>query len=181
MDGFDACFAELKDPRSTGAKRHDLLEILMIALCAVLSGGQTAVDMAVFAEAKQEFLGSFLALKNGVPSHDTFSRVFRQLDPDQFRACFQKFMARFGETYTGVIAIDGKELRRPFGTGGRRSALHMISAWCCEKRLVLAQIATDVKSNESAAVVKLLQMLSLEGTIVTTDALNCQRQMRSEG
>jgi predicted transposase YbfD/YdcC len=180
MDGFDACFAELTDPRSSGARRHDLLEILMIALCAVLSGGQTAVDMAVFAEAKQEFFGSFLALKNGVPSHDTFSRVFRQLDPDQFRACFQKFMARFGETCTGVIAIDGKELRRPFGTGSRRSALHMISAWCCEKRLVLAQIATDVKSNESAAVVKLLQMLSLEGTIVTTDALNCQRQIADQ-
>jgi len=96
MDGFDACFAELKDPRSAGSTRHDLLEILMIALCAVLSGGQSAVDMAVFAEAKQEFLGNFLELRNGIPSHDTFSRVFRRLDPDQFRACFQKFVARFG-------------------------------------------------------------------------------------
>src|SRR5712671_6657179 len=112
MDGFDTCFAELSDPRSVGPKRHDLLEILMIALCTVLSGGQTAVDMAVFAEAKQEFLSRFLGLRNGVPSHDTFSRVFRQLDPDQFRACFQKFVARFGETRSGVIAIDGKTLRR---------------------------------------------------------------------
>ena len=90
MDGLGICFAELSDRRSVGSQRHDLREILMIALCAVLSGGQTAVDMAVFAEAKQEFLRSFLRLKNGVPSHDTFSRMFRQLDPDQFRACFQK-------------------------------------------------------------------------------------------
>src|SRR6266436_4989775 len=180
MDGFDACFAELKDPRSSSTKRHDLLEILMIALCAVLSGGQTAVDMSVFAEAKREFLGNFLQLRNGIPSHDTFSRVFRRLDPDQFRACFQKFMARFGETCTGVIAIDGKVVRRPFDPAAARSALHMISAWCCDKRLVLAQIATDAKSNETAAVAKLLKMLTLKGTIVTTDALNCQRQIAQQ-
>jgi predicted transposase YbfD/YdcC len=177
MDGFDTCFAELSDPRSVGPKRHDLLEILMIALCTVLSGGQTAVDMAVFAEAKQEFLSRFLGLKNGVPSHDTFSRVFRQLDPDQFRACFQKFVARFGEIRSGVIAIDGKTLRRSLDPSRARSALHMISAWCCDKRLVLAQIATNTKSNESAAVLKLLEFLSLKGTIVTTDALNCQREI----
>jgi DDE_Tnp_1-associated len=173
MDGFDACFAGLRDPRSDGPKRHDLLEILMIALCAVLSGGQTAVDMAVFAEAKQQFLTSFLQLKNGVPSHDTFSRVFRQLDPEQFRTCFQKFVARFGETRSGVNAIDDKTLRRSLGASRAHSPLHMISAWCCDKRLVLAQIATDAKSNECAAVFKLLEFLSLKGSIVTADALNC--------
>ncbi|MGH7113741.1 MAG: ISAs1 family transposase [Stellaceae bacterium] len=177
MPGFDNCFAELKDPRSGGARRHDLNEILTIALCAVLSGGQTAVDMAVFAEAKQEFLSRFLQLKNGVPSHDTFSRVFRQLDPDQFRACFQKFMTRFSKTCTGVIAIDGKVLRRPLDQAHPGSALHMVSAWCCDTRLVLAQIATTAKTKESTAVVKLLQMLALKGTIVTTDALNCQRDI----
>ncbi len=177
MDGFDTCFAELSDPRSVGPKRHDLLEILMIALCTVLSGGQTAVDMAVFAEAKQEFLRSFLGLKNGVPSHDTFSRVFRKLDPDQLRACFGKFVARFGENRSGVIAIDGKTLRRSLDPSRARSALHMISAWCCDKRLVLAQIATNAKSNESAAVLKLLEFLSLKGAIVTADALNCQREI----
>ncbi|HEY3910990.1 MAG TPA: ISAs1 family transposase [Stellaceae bacterium] len=177
MPGFDNCFAELKDPRSGGARRHDLNEILTIALCAVLSGGQTAVDMAVFAEAKQEYLGSFLELKNGVPSHDTFSRVFRQLDPDQFRACFQKFMTRFSETCTGVIAIDGKVLRRPVDPAHPGSALHMISAWCCDTRLVLAQIATTAKTKESTAVAKLLRMLALKGNIVTTDALNCQRDI----
>lgn len=177
MQGLGDCFGELKDPRSGGARRHDLWEILMIALCAVLSGGQTAVDMAVFAEAKQEFLGNFLQLKNGVPSHDTFSRVFRQLDPDQFRACFQRFMARFSETCTGVIAIDGKVLRRPIDPSHPGSALHMISAWCCDTRLVLAQIATTAKTRETTAVAKLIDMLALQGRIVTTDALNCQRDI----
>lgn len=175
MDRFQSCFAEMTDPRSNLSKRHDLFEILMIALCAVLSGGQTAVDMAIFAEAKRDFLSRFLRLTNGVPSHDTFSRVFRRLDPDQFRACFRRFVARFGETATGIIAIDGKTISRSPNPGRARSALHMISAWCCETRLVLAQIATDAKCRESAAVLELLELLSLHGRIVTTDALNCQR------
>jgi predicted transposase YbfD/YdcC len=177
MESLGDCFTALKDPRGTNFKRHDLPEILMIALCAVLAGGQTAVDMAVFAEAKQEFLGSFLELKNGVPSHDTFSRVFRQLDPDQFRACFQRFMGRFTEACTGVVAIDGKALQRPVDPTQPDSALHMISAWCCDTRLVLAQIATTAKTQESTAVVQLLEMLNLKGAIVTTDALNCQRDI----
>jgi len=177
MQGLDVCFSELEDPRGASAKRHDLPEILMIALCAVLAGGQTAVDMAVFAEAKQEFLGRFLQLKNGVPSHDTFSRVFRQLDPDQFRACFQKFTARFNEASSGVIAIDGKLVRRPMDPAHPNSALHMISAWCCDTRLVLAQIATTAKTKETIAVAKLLEKLALKGAIVTTDAFNCQRDI----
>jgi len=114
MGGLDEDFAELEDPRGGSARRHDLLEILTIALCAVLSGGQTAVDMARFAAAKQDFLGRFLELKNGVPSHDTFSRVFRRLDPDQFRACFGKFAARIGTASGGVIAIDGEVELRSF-------------------------------------------------------------------
>ncbi len=177
MQSLGECFAELKDPRGPNAKRYDLPEILTIALCAVLAGGQTAVDMAVFAEAKQDFLGRFLRLKNGVPSHDTFSRVFRRLDPDQFRACFQRFMTRFSETRSGVIAIDGKVLRRPLGPARPGSSLYMISAWCCDTRLVLAQIAATAKTQESAAVVKLIDMLNLTGTIVTTDALNCRREI----
>jgi hypothetical protein len=162
---------------------HDFHELLMIALCAVLCGGQGAVDMALFAQAKEPFLRSFLKLENGVPSHDTFSRLFRQLDPDQFRAAFQRFMMKFSEQCQGieasikasVVAIDGKVLRRSFDRASGKSALHMLSAWGCEQRLVLAQIATDAKSNEITAVPKLLAALSLKGTIVTADALNCQR------
>src|SRR5438128_7420296 len=131
--------------------------------------------MADFAEEKEPFLREFLSLDNGLPSHDTFSRVFRALEPEQFRRCFQDFMARFAETVEGVVAIDGKVLRRSFDRTSAKSALHMVSAWGCEQRLVLAQIATDAKSNEITAVPKLLEMLRLKGTIVTTDALNCQR------
>ena len=175
MDGFIACFEGLEDPRTGNAGRHDLLEILMIALCTVLCGGQSAVDMAEFAEDKEAFLRGFLTLEHGPPSHDTFSRVLRLLDPDQFRACFQRFMARFAEAAQGVVAIDGKVLRRSFDTASGKSALHMVTAWGCDQRLVLAQIATDAKSNEITAVPRLLEMLSLKGTIVTVDALNCQR------
>jgi predicted transposase YbfD/YdcC len=125
-------------------------------------------------------LRGFLKLENGLPSHDTFSRLFRQLDPAQFGAAFQRFMARFSERIQGVVAIDGKVLRRSFDRASGKSALHMVSAWGCEQRLVLAQIATDAKSNEITAVPKLLEMLSLKGTIVTTDALNCQRAIAQQ-
>ena len=165
MERFAACFGALEDPRTGNAGRHDLLEILMIALCTVLCGGETAVDMADFGEAKEGFLRRFLKLEHGIPSHDTFSRVFRFLDPDQFQACFMAFMARFAEAAQGVIAIDGKTLRHSFDTASDTSPLHMVSAWGCEQRLVLGQIATDAKSNEITAVPKLLDLLMLTGTI----------------
>jgi len=177
LDQFIAAFEGLKDPRTGNAGLHDLHELLVIALCTVLSGGQGATHMAAFAVAKEPFLRGFLKLENGVPSHDTFSRLFRLLDPEQFRTVFQQFMARFSETVQGVIAIDGKVLRRSFDRASNKSALHMVSAWGCDQRMVLAQIATDAKSNEITAVPKLLEMLSLKGTIVTADALNCQREI----
>ena len=145
MEGFLECFEGLEDPRTGNAGRHDLLEIVTIALCTVLSGGQTAVDMAIFAREKEAFLREFLILEHGAPSHDTFSRVFRLLDPEQFGACFQRFMARFSETCRGVIAIDGKVVRRSFDKASGKSALHMVSAWGCDQRLVLGQVATDAK------------------------------------
>lgn len=175
MEELATVFAELEDPRTGNAGLHDLLEILVIALCTVLCGGQTAVDMQEFGEAKEEFLRRFLGLEHGIPSHDTFSRVFRALDPEQFRVCFQRFMERFAAAAGGVVAIDGKKLRRSFDKASGRSALHMVSAWGCEQRLVLGQIAVDDKSNEITAVPKLLDLLSLKGCIVTLDALNCQR------
>jgi len=177
LDQFITCFEELKDPRTGNAGLHDLHELLMIALCTVLSGGQGATHMAAFAAAKEPFLRGFLRLENGLPSHDTFSRLFRLLEPEQFRAAFQRFMARFSATVQGVVAIDGKVLRRSFVRASGKSALHMVSAWGCEQRMVLAQIAADAKSNEITAVPKLLEMLSLKGAIVTVDALNCQREI----
>src|SRR5271163_3828800 len=180
LEPFVACWEELEDPRSGNAALHDFHELLMIALCAVLCGGQSAVEMALFAKAKEPFLRGFLKLANGLPSHDTFSRLFRQLDPEQFRAVFQRFMSKFSIQCQGVIAIDGKVLRRSFDKASGKSPLHMVSAWGCEQRMVLAQIATDAKSNEITAVPKLLAMLSLKGTIVTVDALNCQRTIAQQ-
>ena len=180
MERFVACFTDLSDSRASNARRHDFHELLIIALCTVLCGGQTAVDMALYAETKEPFLRGFLRLEGGLPSHDTFSRLFRRLDPEQFRATFQRFMAAFSEVCQGVIAIDGKVLRRSFDRASGKSPLHMVSAWGCEQRMVLAQIATDEKSNEITAVPKLLEMLSLRGTIVTTDALNCQRAIAQQ-
>lgn len=180
MEQFASCWEGLDDPRCGNAGLHDFHEILAISMCAVLCGGQGAVDMALFAKAKEPFLRGFLKLEKGVPSHDTFSRLFRRLDPDQFRASFQRFMAGFSGQLQGVVAIDGKVLRRSFDRASGKSPLHMVSAWGCEQRLVLAQIATDAKSNEITAVPKLLEMLSLKGTIVTTDALNCQRAIAQQ-
>src|SRR3954471_18755041 len=180
MDQFAGCWEGLEDPRTGNAGLHDFHELLMIALCTVLCGGQSAVDMGLFARAKEPFLRSFLTLANGLPSHDTFSRLFRLLDPIQFPAAYQRFMVKFSEQCQGVVAIDGKVLRRSFDRTSAKSALHMVSAWGCKQRLVLAQIATDAKSNEITAVPKLLRMLSLKGTIVTTDALNCQRAIAQQ-
>jgi hypothetical protein len=175
LDEFAACWEGLEDPRTGNAGLHDFHELLMIALCAVLGGGQGAVDMALFTKANEPFLRGVLKLENGVPSHDTFSRLFRQLDRTQFQAAFQRFMAGFSKQCQGVVAIDGKVLRRSFDRAGSKSPLHMVSAWGCEQRMVLAQIVTDAKSNEITAVPALLKMLPLKGTIMTTDALNCQR------
>lgn len=180
MDKFIACWDGLDDPRTGNAGLHDFHEILAIAMCAVLCGGQGSVDMSLFAKSKEPFLRGFLKLENGVPSHDTFSRLFRMLDPERFRAAFQRFMEGFSKQCEGVVAIDGKVLRRSFDKASGKSPLHMVSAWGCEQRLVLAQIATDAKSNEITAVPKLLEMLTLKGTVVTADALNCQRAIAQQ-
>jgi predicted transposase YbfD/YdcC len=181
MEEFAAVFAALDDPRTGNAKRHLLLEILLIALCTLLSGGTSCADMALFGRAKRAFLAEFLTLPHGVPSHDTFSRVFRLLDPAQFRACFMAFMRRFARTCPGgVVTIDGKALRRSFDRAAAASPLHLVSAWAVEQRLVLGQLAVDGKSNEITAVPRLLAMLALKDTIVTADALNCQRAVAEQ-
>jgi len=179
MEEFVACFAAVVDPRQDNI-RHDLHEVLIIALCTLLCGGEDCSDMALFGEAKEPFLRQFLRLRHGIPSHDTFSRVFRRLDPVPFRACFVRFMERFAEPLAGVVAIDGKTLRRSFDRAAGKSPLHMVHAWAADQRLLLGQIAVDDKSNEITAVPKLLEMLSLKGCIVTADALNCQRAIAAK-
>jgi len=179
MEEFVTCFAEVIDPRQDNA-RHNLHELLLIALCTMLCGGEDCSDMALFGEAKEPFLRQFLRLRHGVPSHDMFSRVFRLLDPAPFEACFTRFMQRFAATLQGVVAIDGKTLRRSFDRAAGKSPLHMLHAWSAEHRLVLGQLAVDGKSNEITAVPKLLELLSLQGCIVTADALNCQRAIAAQ-
>ena len=175
MDRFRACFSDLEDPRRGNARRHDLLEMLFIALAANLCGAESCVDMADFAEAKAGLLRRILRLDNGVPSHDTFSRLFRLLDPAQFHAGFQRFLASFGRAQSAVVALDGKTLRRSFDRAATASPLHLISAWACEEHLVLGQIKVDPRSNEIAALPALIELLSLDGATVTLDAMHCQR------
>jgi predicted transposase YbfD/YdcC len=180
MEEFAAVFADLEDPRTGNAKRHELLEILLIGLCTVLCGGETCTDMVRFGRAKHTFLEEVLTLRYGIPSHDTFSRVFRLLDPAQFQACFLTFMRRFAEGCQGVVALDGKTLRRSFDRASSASPLHLVSAWAVEQRLVLGQMAVEDKSNEITAVPQLLKMLCLQGVVVTADALNCQREIAAQ-
>lgn len=174
MEEFIACFSDVTDPRQENI-RHDLHEVLLIGLCTMLCGGEDCSDMAEFGQAKADFLKQFLRLRHGIPSHDTFSRLFRRLDPKPFHACFLRFMERFAAGLEGVIAIDGKSLRRTFDRAAGKSPLHMVHAWATDQRLLLGQIATDGKSNEITAIPKLLEMLSLKGCIVTADAMSCQR------
>ncbi len=179
MEEFVACFAEVVDPRQDNA-RHDLHELLLIALCTLLAGGEDCSDMALFGETKAPYLRQFLRLRHGTPSHDTFSRVFRLLDPKAFETCFTRFMQRFAENLQDVVAVDGKTLRRSFDRATGKSPLHMVHAWSTEQRLLLGQVAVDSKSNEITAVPKLLELLSLKGHIVTADALNCQRLIAAQ-
>lgn len=178
MGWFIACFEDLPDPRTGNAQRHDLLELLTIALAASVCGGETCVDFADFAEMKEDCLRQFLRLENGLPSHDTFSRIFRLLDPQAFSACFTRFAEGLAATTKaeGVVAIDGKTLRRSFDRASGASPLHMVNAFASEARLVLGQVSVADKSNEIVALRELLELLDLSGTTVTTDAMHCQKE-----
>ena len=173
----------------SNAQLHSFYEILVIALSSVICGAETFVDMAAFGRAKLAWLHKDmgLALRHGIPRHDTFARVFARLDPEQFATCFQNWTQELQQRTDGeVIAVDGKTLRRSFDTASGKGSVHMVSAWACSNRLVLGQLAVDGKSNEITAVRALLKMLDIKGCIVTSDALNCQKEtagqvIRQEG
>jgi predicted transposase YbfD/YdcC len=175
MEKFETCFSAVPDPRAANAL-HDLTEVLFIALSALLCGAESCVDMADFGRAKQGFLRQVLRLPHGIPSHDTFSRVFRALDPQGFEAAFRHFMAAFGRAnrIKGVVAIDGKAVRGAFARGCKTTPLHLVNVWAAEARLALAQ-RTAPGRNEVAGVLEALALLSLKGCIVTADALHCRR------
>ncbi len=171
-------FAALEDPRVERTRLHSLETIVTIAICAVICGAETWDEIAEFGEAKADWLATFLDLPHGIPSHDTFNRVFAALDPVQFRACFLRWMRAVATALPAqVVALDGKTVRRSHDRRAGKAAIHMVSAWASANRLVLAQVKTDEKSNEITALPDLLRCLALGGCIVTLDAMGCQRQI----
>lgn len=171
-------FADLKDPRIDRTRRYELLDIVVITVCAVICGAEGWVDIANYGVAKYEWLKTFLELPEGIPSHDTFRRVFCLLDPQAFQACFQSWIdALSAGLGLKRVAIDGKTLRRSFDRATGKTALHLVSAWATEQHLVLGQVAVDSKSNEITAIPKLLALLDVSGAIVTIDAMGCQKEI----
>jgi predicted transposase YbfD/YdcC len=175
VDDFIMVFAGLDDPRAKNA-RHSLLEVLFVALAATLCGANGCSDMAEFGKAKEGLLRQLLRLEHGVPSHDTFSRLFRLLDPQQFETSFRRFMAGFAKALSGVVAIDGKAVRGAYERGKRTTPLHLVNVWAADQRLALGQRLAPGR-NEVAGVLEVLKLLALKGCIVTADALHCHAKM----
>ncbi len=172
------CFSELADPRMERTRRHLLSDVLTLSVLAVIAGAEGWEDIEEFGHSKEEWLKQYLPLENGIPSHDTISRVFQALQPGAFNSALTEWMASLHEQLGfHQIAIDGKTLRRSHDRSSVQAALHLVSAWCRENQLVLGQEATDAKSNEITAIPKLLRLLELRGAIVTIDAMGCQKEI----
>jgi predicted transposase YbfD/YdcC len=169
-------FETLTDPRVERTRKHCLLDMIVIALCATIAGADGWADVERFGKAKRAWFARFLELPAGIPSHDTLGRVFARLDTPAFLACLMDWLRSLHLALAGEgIAIDGKTLRRSFDAGSGRAALHLVSAWACDLRISLGQVAVDDKSNEITAVPKLLELLELSGAVVTLDAMHCQK------
>jgi predicted transposase YbfD/YdcC len=174
-------FAPLEDPRDALRRRHKLIDMIVIAIAAVLCGADGWVAIAAFGRAKESWLRQFLELPNGIPSHDTFGRVFSVVAPAAFEACFRAWVEAIRAVIPGeVIALDGKTLRRSHDRAAGLGALHLVSAWASANRVVLGQVATEAKSNEITAIPQLLALLQIEGCIVTIDAMGCQTKIAAQ-
>lgn len=177
-DGLRECFADLKDPRVVGRCDHLLLDIVAITLLAVMCGAEDWPDVEQFGRSRHEWLKTFLELPCGIPSHDTFGRVFGLLDRQQFAACLFCWTQALHEATGGkLIAIDGKALRRSFAKRSGQAMLHLVTAWSSENGLTLGQVACEEKSNEITAIPELLQLLNLKGSTVTIDAMGTQKEI----
>ena len=174
---FFTCFEELKDPRLNRRKRHLLMDIIGITVCAVIAGADGWVGVASFGKSKETWLRTFLELPNGIPSHDTFGRVFSLIDPGAFHECFRSWVQAVQNRVQGVIAVDGKTARRSHDRANGKKAIHVVSAWATENYVALGQVKVDDKSNEITAIPELLRMLDLKGCLVTIDAMGCQREI----
>ena len=175
-------FQALEDPRIERTKKHHLLDILVIALCTLLTGGDGFQDMELFGKSKHAWLQTFLALPHGIPSHDTFGRVFARLNPRRFQECFLSWTQAVARLTQGtLVSLDGKTVKASFDRATAASPLHMLSAWCSDNGgLVIGQTRTESKSNEITAIPDLLQLLAIQGCIVTIDAMGCQTAIAAQ-
>lgn len=168
-------FGSVTDPRKHHSPPHNLLEMITIAICAVICGANDWVAIETFGKSKEEWLRTFLRLPNGIPSHVTFGRVFAQIEPEEFQKSFVSWIRAVSQVIEGeVIALDGKTLRRSHNRGIGKGAIHMVSAWASANRLVLGQVKVDDKSNEITAIPELLRLLAIKGCIITLDAMGTQ-------
>src|ERR1700674_5828927 len=174
---FLGCFRDFPDPRQRGKVIYPLEEVLLLCLLAVLAGAETFVDIARFGQKKIAFLRRFLPFRDGTPSHDHLGDIFATLDAQAFQRCFVSWVAALTGVPAEVIAIDGKTLRRSYQKKGAKAPIHMVSAFAARQRLVLGQVKVADKSNEIVAIPKLLDMLAIEGAVVTMDAMGCQREI----
>jgi predicted transposase YbfD/YdcC len=174
---IDHHFARLTDPRRAKVT-HPLINIVTIALCATIAGADDFVAMADWARQHKDWLGRFLDLRNGIPSHDRLNMVFRRLNPAEFERCLLSWLAALHDVSGGrLLAVDGKTARRSFDTATARSALHMVSVWAVSRKLSIAQVAVASKSNEIAAIPEVLKLVELVGAVVTIDAMGCQAEI----
>lgn len=177
---FMAPFSEIADPRGDRGKRHPLINVIAIAICGVICGADNWVSITTWAKAKEGWLSQLLDMSAGIPSHDTFGRVFAMLSPEEFQQAFIVWVQSLGIDVAGkVVAVDGKTLRRSHDRSSDRPAIHMVSAWCSGVGLSLGQLKTEEKSNEITAIPDLLRLLDLQGAVVTIDAMGCQRAIAS--
>ncbi len=175
LASIEVYFGELEDPRREGSTDYPLHEIVVLTVCAVICGADGFTSIANFGKAKKDWLGQFLNLENGIPSHDTIGRFYRHLDPEGFEKCFLRWMqSACRQVEEEVVAIDGKELCGSYDRHSNKAALHMVSAWASENRLSLGQVRTEEKSNEITAIPRLLEALDVSGCVVTIDAMGCQ-------
>ena len=174
---FLSHFRDLKDHRQQGKVDYPLEEILLLCLIAVLAGAETITDIALFGRKKLDFLRRFRPFANGTPAHDHLGDILAVLDPEQFQRCFVAWAAALTGTPEGVIAIDGKTVRRSGQKRKGQAPIHIVSAFAARQRLVLGQIKVAEKSNEIVAIPKLLDLLVIEGAIITIDAMGCQRDI----
>lgn len=173
-------FSTLPDPRILLKTRHRLVDIVTMALCAVIAGADDWVEIAAYAKAKEGWFKEVLKFEGGIPSHDTFGRVFALLNPDAFAKCYIDWVRALVNIPDEVVAIDGKTLRRSHDRANGKSAIHMVNAWALHHGLVLGQVKTEAKSNEITAIPELLKLLDLKGSVVTIDAMGCQKEITTQ-